>query len=302
MAWMSDEEYTLMQDTRDKKITARSARHTRTHCGKGGRVKFPSDYLTKKERDAMNGEVKSYRMNEPMTWKEFREMPEDLQKEYIKSIRKKYNISDKALSQALGVCPQTFCKHIRGLGIALGRSAAGKVRGWDESEDAVAFNTWWYNAEPVRDCAEPVRDCAEPVKTEELHNDELIAVNDDPEIKKYIEEDIETVAEVAQERQAQKNTVKRWRDIQNAIEYAVPESGEMSFEGEIGSILRNVFRILEGQNVRLTVKWDVLEKEEVYIQQEPINEELVKKMRECAKTASYALLNEERRKATGSKG
>ena len=46
---MKDEEYLFRQDSRDKALTARSARHKRTHCGKGGRVKLPSDYMTKKE-------------------------------------------------------------------------------------------------------------------------------------------------------------------------------------------------------------------------------------------------------------
>ena len=78
MAWMSDEKYELMQDTRDKAITARSARSTRTHCGKGGAVKFPSDNLTKKEREAMNGKCETYRMNDPMTWEQFKAMPDDL--------------------------------------------------------------------------------------------------------------------------------------------------------------------------------------------------------------------------------
>ena len=32
----------------------------------------------------MNGEVKTYKMHDPMTWKEFRELPDDLKKEYIK--------------------------------------------------------------------------------------------------------------------------------------------------------------------------------------------------------------------------
>lgn len=91
MAWLSDEQYELMQDTRDKAITARSARHTRTHCGKGGAVKFPSDNLTKKERDAMNSECKSYRLNDPMNYEQFKSLPDDLKALYLNAIIKKYN-------------------------------------------------------------------------------------------------------------------------------------------------------------------------------------------------------------------
>ena len=79
---MDDEKYVFFQDVREKKVTGYSARKQRSHCGKAG-CKLPSDYLTKKEIKNMSGEVKSYRLNEPMTYAEFRLMPEDLQKTYI---------------------------------------------------------------------------------------------------------------------------------------------------------------------------------------------------------------------------
>lgn len=46
---MKDETYLFHSDCRDKKNVARSARNKRTHNGKSGGVKFPSDYMTKKE-------------------------------------------------------------------------------------------------------------------------------------------------------------------------------------------------------------------------------------------------------------
>lgn len=52
---MKDEEYIFRQESREKAITARGAHNRRTHCGKGGRVKLPSDYMTKKELEKMNG-------------------------------------------------------------------------------------------------------------------------------------------------------------------------------------------------------------------------------------------------------
>ena len=38
----------------------------------------------------MNGDVKSYNLNRPMTWEEFRSMPQDLQIMYIKKLRNEY--------------------------------------------------------------------------------------------------------------------------------------------------------------------------------------------------------------------
>lgn len=85
MALLPDEQYVMISDSIEKKKIARSSHNRKTHCGKGGRVKFPSDYLSKKELKAMNGDVKSYNLNRPMTWEEFRSMPKDLQIMYIKN-------------------------------------------------------------------------------------------------------------------------------------------------------------------------------------------------------------------------
>jgi hypothetical protein len=87
---MKDEEYLYKTDCREKKNIANSARNKRTHTGKGGRVRFPSDYLTKKEKEAMNGEVKSYKLNAPMSYEEFKAMPKDIQEQYLKLLRKVY--------------------------------------------------------------------------------------------------------------------------------------------------------------------------------------------------------------------
>lgn len=87
---MNDEEYLFAEDCKEKKNVANSARHRRSHNGRGGRVRFPSDSLTKKEKEAMNGEVKSYKLNAPMTYEEFKAMPKDIQEQYVKLLRKVY--------------------------------------------------------------------------------------------------------------------------------------------------------------------------------------------------------------------
>ena len=128
----------------------------------------------------------------------------------------------------------------------------------------------------------PVIDISEDV--EEKVTDEIVVVNDNPEIENHIEDDTEP------------------RLGQTSFEYAVPEIGEMTFEGDIGDILRSVHRLLEGQNVHLTIKWDVLDKEEKDIPGEINKEKMLKRLQELEKAAKYAVLNEQRRKATGSNG
>lgn len=144
MAWMSDEAYDLKQENREKKITAQSAKNRRGHTGKGGKVRLPSDNLTQKQWEAKNGECKSYRMNAPMKWEQFKEMPDDLKAMYIKAIRAKYHAPDNAIACNMGVNSTTFSKKMRELGIGMGRGAGAKNPKWYKTEDAREFEKWWY--------------------------------------------------------------------------------------------------------------------------------------------------------------
>jgi hypothetical protein len=110
-----------VQDVIDKKQTARSARYKRTHTGKGGRAKLPSDYMTKKELAAMSGECKTYRMNAPMKWWEFKAMPDELKIAYIKAIREKYGASDTAISEMFSVSKSTLSHVLKRIGLEGGK-------------------------------------------------------------------------------------------------------------------------------------------------------------------------------------
>lgn len=130
---MTDEKYTFVEDLREKKKTATGAHHKRTHCGKGGAVKFPSDFMTKKEIMAMNGEVKAYKLNDPMTWAEFKKMPDDIRITYIKALREKFNVSDQKIAQMFGVDQKSVSIENRRLGIpspVRGRRVWGKEGDW----------------------------------------------------------------------------------------------------------------------------------------------------------------------------
>lgn len=117
MAWYSDEQYMMIQDSREKKSVAASAFKQKTHCGKGGRVKFPSDYMTKKELIAMNGECKSYRMNDPISWSEFIEWPNEHKVAYIRKLREKFGVSDKHIAEMFDVSCNLFLMYVKELGL-----------------------------------------------------------------------------------------------------------------------------------------------------------------------------------------
>lgn len=122
---MTDEEYIFRTECAEKKLTARGSFNRRSHAGKGGRVKMPSDYMTKKERDKMNGEVQSYNLNSPMKWKQFKQMPDDIKREYINSIVEKFDPQQIAIAEMLGVSTRTISNLCREqLGISFERGGA----------------------------------------------------------------------------------------------------------------------------------------------------------------------------------
>lgn len=132
---MTDEKYTFITDVAEKKRTARGAFNKRTHNGKGGKVRFPSDYLSNKERNEMNGKVREYRMNSPITYSEFKKYPDDLKKKYVKRLRDMFDVSDTDIAAMMGVKAKT-------LNSALVKIDASGGRRGKRKADYVAFEKW----------------------------------------------------------------------------------------------------------------------------------------------------------------
>ena len=115
--------FVYMTDVADKKRTARGSHNKRTHCGKGGAVRFPSDNLSRKELNAMNGEVRAYRLNDPMKWDEFNTLPDDLKKVYVDGMRNRFHASDVKIFEMFGIGQSKGSTHFRKLGLANGRGS-----------------------------------------------------------------------------------------------------------------------------------------------------------------------------------
>lgn len=128
----------------DRKRTARGAFNKRTHNGKRGGVKFPSDYLSKKEKNKMNGEIKVYKMNEPITYAEFKKYPDDLKKQYVNNLREKFDVSDTAIAEMMGINKRTLNRLLNIIDASGGRRGSRKA-------DYEGFEKW-KNAHDV-DCA-----------------------------------------------------------------------------------------------------------------------------------------------------
>lgn len=198
---MKDEEYFLITDTSEKKNVARSARSRRTHTGKGGKVRFPSDYMTKKELKEMNGDCKTYRMNSPISWDEFREMPDDLKGTYMKLLRNKFNVPDKYVAEMFHICRDYFSRYCIEHGVP--RKESGSRSAWDKEGWYSWLNvTTDMNVEPRKHSVEVDEQQNEPEVTEVTEvTEESIA-----EVKKEVEELNETSEEL------HKNNEKVWME------------------------------------------------------------------------------------------
>ena len=122
----------------------------------------------------MNGEVKSYRLNDPMFWIEFKSMPDDLKVVYIQALRNKYNVPDMYIHQMMGIGKDTFIKEMRRLNLLLGRHR-GSTK-WDKE----GFLSW-ANGVDVPTTVPEEEPAEEPIQ-------EPVIISEEPEA--YVEDDL----------------------------------------------------------------------------------------------------------------
>lgn len=107
---MNDFDYDVLQ----RKRLAQQAKY-RKNGSKSRKCSLPSDGMTQKQWKERNGEVMTYnlnRLNRPMKWAEFKQLPKDLQVAYISKLRKDYGASTNAIAAMLGVSSCAFRKHM----------------------------------------------------------------------------------------------------------------------------------------------------------------------------------------------
>lgn len=93
---MDDEKYTFFEDVKEKAITARSAKK---RASRGGCI-FPR--RTAKELQKMNGPTHTINLKKAIPYADFKVLPEDLQKEYIKNIIDRYHVGPSAIAELMG--------------------------------------------------------------------------------------------------------------------------------------------------------------------------------------------------------
>lgn len=111
--WLSDEEYVFRQDIREKKSIGRGSR-CKKNGSKSKKCTLPSDYLTRKEKMAMSGEVKTYDMRKFYTYEEFKQFPGDIQLQYLNSLINRYDVTIAAIAGELfHITPTGLYKYLR---------------------------------------------------------------------------------------------------------------------------------------------------------------------------------------------
>lgn len=200
----------------------------------------------------MSGECKSYRLNEPMKLQEFKAMPKDLQIAYIKLIREKWNPPVVAIAKMMGCDRPNLSKYLLSLGFEKQPRGAHP---WDK----MGFAEWCYGTP----------------KQENQSLQEILqeAHSEDVEMYETVEEEIpvEVEQEVVEEETAVHEEVSPFVEIPNrgikinlireesAPAFAIPASGNMTYEGDALDILRSISRLLGGAKVQLDVSWNVVE-------------------------------------------
>lgn len=134
---MTDEQYVFKETEKERKRNARGAHNKKR--GGGRYVKTPSDYLSKKERLAMNGECSTFKMNDPVKWETFKQWPTDIRAKYINGLRENYGATSKMIAEMMGVNYITIYRQARALGLELEPGAqlprGEKMQAWRDFVD-----------------------------------------------------------------------------------------------------------------------------------------------------------------------
>ena len=211
----------------------------------------------------MNGDVKSYNLNKPMTWEEFRSMPQDLQIMYIKKLRNEFGVPDIVLSKSMGVCKSSFSKAMKDLNLSLGKSAGATGKQWLNSEKSSKFSEYWNKFNKKEDA---VKEDSVEEKNEAV--EEMGISKEFAQIGTYVTEndsstkitnDPVTIPEPSQSYYLAHDLDKYAVSSTNEPDHiTIPTGGRLSFDCKFDDAVKVLESILSGTNVRLNVDWIVV--------------------------------------------
>lgn len=219
---MNDEKYIYLQDIREKKVTSHSAAN-KVGGARSTRCTLPSDYLSQKEIESMSSECVTYNINKRMTWKEFKKLPDDVKRLYIKNIRQKYDVSDLEIAKMIDVNKRTLGFEIRRIGLGQGAHTRGRTR----PENKARF----------------YKDFGIEQETESVPCE---AVESDVREERENEESARVACEVSVEakEQSEKENEEPAPNVGSNLPIAIPERCTFVFNGSVSDSLRALHTII----------------------------------------------------------
>lgn len=180
---MKDIEYMLKRDAKEKKSIGRGAR-ARVNGSKTKYCGLPSDHLTAAQWKRRNSMVYTYNLNAPMSYDQFKKLPDDLKREYITRLQKLYAVPQKAVCEMMGTSPQSVSRWYTLLGIPHG------YYGYPAPD-----SLWWkfiagedmsaYKASDISDVASSDEGCVTTPDDLESHTESSSCVAEAPAAQVY---------------------------------------------------------------------------------------------------------------------
>lgn len=114
---MTDVLYVYNQDIKEKKSAGYGAFHKK-NGSKSKKCNFPSDYLSRKEKNKMNGTVSTLNLGRFYTWEEFKKFSTDFQVEYLQSLADNYTVGVDAIAgEVFGITGQSMKQYLVNHGV-----------------------------------------------------------------------------------------------------------------------------------------------------------------------------------------
>ena len=154
---MTDFDYDVMQ----KKRLARNQFHNAKY--KHGGCHLPHEDLTPAQMKRRNGPMVTYRMNQPMSWNDFKSMPHDLQQQYLDGLHARFGVGPSDIAKYLFLRTPNNLRHST---VAMGLTVANR----DKNRDLDGFLAW------LRKADEDTR-AAEAEKKPEVNTDGIHAAH-----------------------------------------------------------------------------------------------------------------------------
>jgi len=134
---MNDFDYEVLL----RKHLARQASH-RKRGSKSKKCPMSTDHMTRKQWEERCGEIMTYQIGKPMKWDEFKQMPQNIQREYLQNLIHQYSTTAVDLARMFGITPQTvirFCSNPE-MGIEFSRGKRMSREERDNFEKFVSGN------------------------------------------------------------------------------------------------------------------------------------------------------------------